>query len=99
VPQRGFGAAAHAGLLTATTEVVAFMDADGSFDPQQLPRVCDPVCHRRAVLVLGRRRPTQRLVGARAHPRIQRVAGRSGWRACITVSVVRRHRSALGVAG
>jgi glycosyltransferase involved in cell wall biosynthesis len=33
VPQRGFGAAAHAGLLAATTSVVCFMDAEGSFDP------------------------------------------------------------------
>ena len=59
VPQRGFGAAAHAGLLAATTAVVAFMDADGSLDPRQLPRVCDPVLSERADLVLGRR-PTQR---------------------------------------
>ncbi|HCU51514.1 MAG TPA: glycosyltransferase, partial [Micromonosporaceae bacterium] len=27
VPQRGFGAAAHAGLLAATAEVVCFVDA------------------------------------------------------------------------
>ena len=36
---RGFGAAAHAGLTAATGEVVCFMDADGSFDPEQLPLV------------------------------------------------------------
>lgn len=30
VPQRGFGAAAHAGLLAATDEIVCFMDADAS---------------------------------------------------------------------
>src|SRR5258705_13058831 len=36
---RGFGAAAHAGLSAAEADVVCFMDADGSLDPQQLPRV------------------------------------------------------------
>lgn len=61
VPQRGFGAAAHAGLEAATSEVVCFLDADGSLDPQQLPRVVDPVTAGRADLVLGRRRPVSRV--------------------------------------
>ena len=60
VPQRGFGAAAHAGLLAATADVVCFCDADGSFDPAQLPRVADPVRDGSSDLVLGRRRPTTR---------------------------------------
>jgi len=54
---RGFGAAAHAGLLAATAPVVAFLDADGSFDPADLPRVVDPVRAGDADLMLGRRRP------------------------------------------
>jgi glycosyltransferase involved in cell wall biosynthesis len=60
VPRRGFGAAAHAGLEAATADLVCFLDADGSFDPAQLPRVVDPVRAGRADLVLGRRRPTSR---------------------------------------
>lgn len=60
VPQRGFGAAAHAGLRAATADVVCFVDADGSFDPADLPGVADPVHAGRADLVLGRRRPTDR---------------------------------------
>ncbi|GIH05229.1 glycosyl transferase [Rhizocola hellebori] len=60
VPQRGFGAAAHAGLCAAQTDVVCFLDADGSLDPAQLPRVTDPVVAGQADLVLGRRRPTSR---------------------------------------
>jgi glycosyltransferase involved in cell wall biosynthesis len=60
VPQRGFGAAAHAGLIAATATVVCFLDADGSFDPTQLPRVADPVRAGTADLVVGRRRPTTR---------------------------------------
>ena len=54
---RGFGSACHAGLLAATADVVAFMDADGSLDPGQLDRVLDPV-REGLDLVLGRRRPT-----------------------------------------
>jgi len=57
VPQRGFGAACHAGLLASSADVVCFMDADASLDPQQLPRVADPVLAGSADLVLGRRRP------------------------------------------
>ncbi len=60
VPRRGFGAAAHGGLEAATGELVCFLDADGSFDPAQLPRVVDPVADGGADLVLGRRRPTTR---------------------------------------
>jgi glycosyltransferase involved in cell wall biosynthesis len=60
VPQRGFGAACHAGLVAATSEIVCVMDADASMDPQQLPRVANPVRDGAADLVLGRRRPTAR---------------------------------------
>lgn len=60
VPQRGFGAAAHAGLLAAEPDddLVCFIDADGSLDPAELPLVADPVRAGGADLVLGRRRPT-----------------------------------------
>jgi glycosyltransferase involved in cell wall biosynthesis len=59
VPQRGFGAAAHAGLEAATADFVCFCDADGSMDPAQLPRVLDPVHVGEYDLVLGRRRPVR----------------------------------------
>jgi glycosyltransferase involved in cell wall biosynthesis len=70
VPQRGFGAAAHAGLQAATADVVCFCDADASLDPAQLPLVAGPVLAGEADLVLGRRRPTSR----RAWPPHARVA-------------------------
>jgi glycosyltransferase involved in cell wall biosynthesis len=57
---RGFGAAAHAGLQAATADVVCFMDADGSFDPRELPLVAGPVLEHRLDLSLGRRRPAGR---------------------------------------
>jgi glycosyltransferase involved in cell wall biosynthesis len=59
-PRRGFGSAAHTGLLVASAPVVAFCDADASMDPADLPTVVDPVVAGSADLVLGRRRPTTR---------------------------------------
>lgn len=56
-PQRGFGAAAHAGLRAATAPIVAFCDADGSFDSAEIARVTEPIISGAADLVLGRRRP------------------------------------------
>jgi glycosyltransferase involved in cell wall biosynthesis len=55
VPQRGFGAACHAGLLAASSDVVCVMDADASFDPGDLPSVADPVLAGDVDLMLGRR--------------------------------------------
>jgi glycosyltransferase involved in cell wall biosynthesis len=70
VPQRGFGAAVHAGLVAADRlaaaagstddDLVCVLDADGSFDPRQLPRVVDPVRAGTTDLMLGRRRPVGR---------------------------------------
>jgi glycosyltransferase involved in cell wall biosynthesis len=54
-PVRGFGAACHAGLLAATSEVVCVMDADASLDPRDLPLVAGPILAGTADLVLGRR--------------------------------------------
>ncbi|MEO5781108.1 MAG: glycosyltransferase family 2 protein [Arthrobacter oryzae] len=55
--RRGFGAAAHAGLLAATSEFVAFCDCDGSLDPARLPGLLAPVMDGTADLVLGSRQP------------------------------------------
>jgi glycosyltransferase involved in cell wall biosynthesis len=60
VPQRGFGAACHGGLLAATSELVCIMDADGSLDPADLLQVSAQVEAGTADLVLGARRPSGR---------------------------------------
>lgn len=54
--QRGFGFACWTGLQACTADVVAFMDADASLDPEQLPRVLDPVVSGHADLVIAARR-------------------------------------------
>jgi glycosyltransferase involved in cell wall biosynthesis len=71
-PRRGFGAACFAGLQAATAEVVCFVDADGSMDLAQLPRVADPVIAAEADLVLG-----ARLAGRGAWPAHARLANRA----------------------
>jgi glycosyltransferase involved in cell wall biosynthesis len=58
----GYGAAVHAGLLAATGEYVAFMDADGSFDPEDLVPMLAEVHAGRADLAVGRRRPVSHRV-------------------------------------
>ncbi|MEO6859683.1 MAG: glycosyltransferase family 2 protein [Solirubrobacteraceae bacterium] len=55
-PCRGFGSACFAGLIAARTEVVCFMDCDGSLDPGELGRVTGPVLSGAADLCLGARR-------------------------------------------
>ncbi|WP_041841075.1 glycosyltransferase family 2 protein [Actinoplanes friuliensis] len=62
VPEPGYGAAVHAGILASDPDdgVVCVMDADGSFDPGELPLVADPVRTGSARLVVGRRRPSGR---------------------------------------
>ncbi|GAA2715607.1 glycosyltransferase family 2 protein [Actinoplanes palleronii] len=66
VTQPGYGAAVHAGVLAADPAdgVVCVMDADGSFDPAELPALADLVRSGTADLACGRRRPTT----ARAWP-------------------------------
>ncbi len=54
-PRPGFGWACWAGLRAADAEVVAFMDADASFDSADLGAVSGPVVEGRADLVLGAR--------------------------------------------
>ena len=52
----GYGAAVHAGVVAATTPMVAVLDADGSLDPGVLPVLVDDV-ERGADMAIGRRRP------------------------------------------
>jgi dTDP-L-rhamnose 4-epimerase len=62
-PQRGYGAACHAGLLASDAELIAFCDCDATLDPREILRLAGPVLAGAAELVVARRVP----------------AGRSGW--------------------
>jgi glycosyltransferase involved in cell wall biosynthesis len=52
----GYGSAVHAGVVAATTPIVAVIDADGSMDAADLPRLVAAL-QQGADLVVGRRRP------------------------------------------
>jgi len=87
-PRRGYGAACWAGVQACSpgTEVVAFLDGDGSQDPVELPRLLAPLREDRADLVLGARR----FARATGHP----------WHAVLgtrSVALVLRRRFGLAV--
>jgi glycosyltransferase involved in cell wall biosynthesis len=64
-PRRGFGAACWAGVLASPgAEVLAFADADGSFDGADLAAVAGPVLRAEADLVVGSRLAGRREPGA-----------------------------------
>ena len=71
-PRRGFGAACYAGLAAASSDVVCFMDCDGSLDPADLPLVTGPVERGEADLMLG-----ARIAERRAWPVHARLANRA----------------------
>ncbi|GJF12231.1 glycosyl transferase [Mycolicibacterium cyprinidarum] len=51
----GYGSAVHAGVVAASTPIVAVLDADGSLDPGELPTLVEDL-DRGADLAIGRRR-------------------------------------------
>ncbi|MCW2551450.1 MAG: hypothetical protein JWR78_1231 [Mycobacterium sp.] len=55
-PQPGYGAAVHAGIVAASTPIVAVLDGDGSMDPRELPKLVDDLDHG-VDMAVGRRRP------------------------------------------
>ncbi len=59
-PRPGYGSAVHAGVLAATTTIVAVIDADGSLDPRDLPELVADL-DRGADMAIGRRRAVKGL--------------------------------------
>ena len=54
-PRRGYGYACAAGVAAASGDVLVFMDGDGSFVPQELTRLVEPIQQGQADFVLGTR--------------------------------------------
>jgi glycosyltransferase involved in cell wall biosynthesis len=69
-PRRGYGAACFAGMqnLIHSIEVVVFLDADLSDDPNELPILVEPILSNRADLVISDRDPHLRSAGAMTAP-------------------------------
>lgn len=53
--KKGKGDAIRVGAEAATHKIVVFMDADGSHDPADIPRLTEPIKHGEADLVIGSR--------------------------------------------
>jgi dolichol-phosphate mannosyltransferase len=51
----GKGEAIRVGAMAATHEIIVFMDADGSHDPDDIPYLTEPILDGRADLVIGSR--------------------------------------------
>jgi glycosyltransferase involved in cell wall biosynthesis len=64
--RRGYGAACWAGVQATDAEILVFMDADGSFSPEEIPKLAAPIVGGRAVMALGTRMLTR--TGARSVP-------------------------------
>ena len=65
-PRRGYGWACLAGMavLDPQIETVVFMDADGSDDPDDLPKILSPIERGEADLVIGSRTIGEREAGS-----------------------------------
>jgi len=69
-PRRGYGQACLAGIaaLSPESQIIVFLDADGSDDPQDLPRLLAPLLDGSADLVLGSRTEAARRSGVFSPP-------------------------------
>ncbi len=52
---RGYGAALKTGFAAARYDVIAFLDADATYPPEEFPALCQPIVDRKADLVIGSR--------------------------------------------
>jgi glycosyltransferase involved in cell wall biosynthesis len=77
-PQRGYGAACLAGIAALTdTDIVVFMDGDGSDVPPEMTLLVDPLIQDRADLVIG-----SRVLGVRETGALTPQARFGNWLAC-----------------
>jgi glycosyltransferase involved in cell wall biosynthesis len=89
---RGYGAAIKTGFNSATGQLLAFTDADGTYPPERFPDLCKVAVERGADVVVGSRRSGERS----EMPRVRRI-GNFVW--SNLVSVIGNHRVADPASG
>jgi hypothetical protein len=89
---RGYGAAIKTGFKHARGELLAFLDADGTYPPEHLPDLCRVAIARNADVVVGSRRSG----GASEMPLVRQV-GNLMWSSL--VSLIGNHRVADPASG
>lgn len=82
---RGYGAAIKTGFNSATGNLLAFTDADGTYPPERFPQLCKVALDRDADVVVGSRRSGERS----EMPRVRRV-GNFIWSNLVSVIGNRR---------
>jgi glycosyltransferase involved in cell wall biosynthesis len=70
IKNRGYGAAIKTGFRHASGEYLAFLDADGTYPPEQLPNLCRAAIEEKADMVVG-----SRMSGAKSEMPVMRRIG------------------------
>jgi glycosyltransferase involved in cell wall biosynthesis len=89
---RGYGAAIKTGFNSASGQLLAFTDADGTYPPERFPQLCRVALEQDADVVVGSRRSGERS----EMPRVRRV-GNFVW--SNLVSIIGNHRVADPASG
>lgn len=77
---RGYGAALKTGFSRARGELLAFLDADGTYPPENLPQLCRATLEQGADIVVGSRRS-----GSRSKMPFLRRIGNQIWSALVSL--------------
>ncbi|MBP8003083.1 MAG: glycosyltransferase family 2 protein [Chloroflexi bacterium] len=77
---KGYGAALKTGFGKAKGELIAFLDADGTYPPEYFPQLCQEVLRNGSQLVVGSRRS-----GAESHMPPMRRLGNFIWSNLVTL--------------
>jgi hypothetical protein len=89
---KGYGAAIKTGFQSARGNLLAFLDADGTYPPEYFPNLCRPILHDGADLVIG-----SRMAGANSEMPLVRRIGNTIF--ATLVSIISNHRVTDSASG
>jgi len=89
---RGYGAALKTGFRNAHGDLLAFLDADGTYPPECFPQLCQPIVEKEADLVIG-----SRMTGSESEMPLVRRVGNTLF--ATLVSLLGNHRISDSASG